>query len=64
LQGDKYIDPLKARLQADAEKRKANVTETAFKPSSPMKKSTTPGDFFGTSGKIPYVAVRRSLPHS
>ncbi len=40
-QGDRYIDPLKARLQADAVKRKANVTDTAFKPPAPMKKWVT-----------------------
>lgn len=60
--GDKYIDPLKATLQADNLKRTKNVTDHAFKVISPMKKSTTPGDFVGTlGGKVEYYAVSRCI---
>lgn len=58
-----YVDPLKARLQAEQEKRKHNVAELPFKPGAPMKKSTTPGDYYGTSGKIPYMPVRLDAKH-
>lgn len=54
-EGDKYVTPKAAQLQAEAESRKLNINDKPFKQSSPMKKSTTPGDWHGTiSGKIPY----------
>jgi hypothetical protein len=46
------------RLQGDAEKRKHNVTDKPFKTAGCIPKSSTPGDFYGTSGKIPYMPVR------
>lgn len=56
--GDKYIDPSRrALLDQNAAKGK-QVVPAAFKAASPMKKSTTPGDFVGTiAGKVPYVPV-------
>jgi len=57
-EGDKYITPKAAQLQAEAESRKLNVIDKPFRIVSPMKKSTTPGDYYGTiSGKTPYVAT-------
>lgn len=54
-EGDKYVDPLKARLQSEAEKRKRNVTDKPFKAAHTLPKNATPGDYYGTSGKIPYI---------
>ena len=57
-EGDKYVTPKAAQLQAEAENRKLNINDKPFKQTSPMKKSTTPGDWYGTiSGKIPYEAT-------
>lgn len=57
-EGDKYVTPKAAQLQAEAESRKLNINDKPFKQVSPMKKSTTPGDWYGTiSGKIPYEAT-------
>ena len=54
-EGDKYVTPKAAQLQAEAESRKLNINDKPFRQVSPMKKSTTPGDWHGTiSGKIPY----------
>jgi hypothetical protein len=46
------------RLQQEAAKRKKNVTDKPFKTAHVLPKSSTPGDFFGTSGKVPYMPVR------
>jgi hypothetical protein len=47
------------KLLANAEKKKGMISDTPFKMSSPMKKSTGLGDFNGTlQGKVEYIAVR------
>jgi hypothetical protein len=57
------VEPLRARLLAEAEKRKRNVG-ASFKPASPMKQSATPGDFTGTlGGKVLYEPVRGPAGH-
>eukprot|EP00798_Chlamydomonas_sp_ICE-L_P019100 gene19100-25704_t len=51
-EGD-IIDAKTRELQEKMESRKKNVTEAPFKMASPMKKSTTAGDFIGTlEGKV------------
>ncbi|PNH11892.1 hypothetical protein TSOC_001211 [Tetrabaena socialis] len=58
-QGDKYVDPSRRALQAQNELRKKQVGPAPFKAASPMKHSTTPGDFVGTiEGKVEYVPGR------
>ncbi|GLC37426.1 hypothetical protein PLESTB_001587300 [Pleodorina starrii] len=57
--GDKYIDPGRRRLLEDGAQRKQQVAPAPFKAASPMKISTTPGDFVGTlQGKVPYIPGR------
>ncbi len=52
------MDPARRELRAKQEARKHNITEAPFKAASPMKHSTTPGDFVGTiGGKVPYEGV-------
>ncbi|KAG2454791.1 hypothetical protein HYH02_000626 [Chlamydomonas schloesseri] len=54
--GDKYIDPSRRTLLEKNAAKGKQVTPAPFKAASPMKKSTTPGDFVGTiAGKVPYV---------
>ncbi len=46
----------RAAVIAKREAAKHNVTDKAFKPSSPMKASACPGDYIGTlGGKIEHV---------
>ncbi|GIL58765.1 hypothetical protein Vafri_13750 [Volvox africanus] len=57
--GDKYLDAGRRRLQEDNMQRKQQVATAPFKAASPMKISTTPGDFVGTlQGKVEYVPGR------
>ena len=56
--GDKYIDPKRRALMAEAEKAKGNVTDKPFKMASPMKHSVGPGGYYGTiSGKLEHLPV-------
>lgn len=53
--GDKYVDTRRQFLQAKKAEAEKNVGD-AFKSSGPMKKSTGPGDFYGTcGGKVAYM---------
>lgn len=46
------------KLAQLSEKSKKNITEQSWKQASPMKKSTGPGDFYGSlQGRIPHVSV-------
>ena len=56
----KFAPPLdslcRARVAVLAARRAKNITETAFKPITPMKMSSGLGDFYGTiGGKVPYI---------
>lgn len=53
--GDKYVDSKKADLQYTLKKKEGNVSDLPFRPAAPSKKSVCPGDYYGTSGKIPYM---------
>lgn len=53
-----YIEPRRKELIDKMEAKKKNVTEMPFKAASPMKHSTTPGDYIGTiGGKVPNMAT-------
>jgi len=54
-EGVKYVDPLRLQLQAKKEQKSRNINDAPFKAASPMKRSAAPGDFYGTSGKVPYL---------
>ncbi|KAG2495287.1 hypothetical protein HYH03_006560 [Edaphochlamys debaryana] len=55
-QGDRFVDPSRRRLQQQNEARAKQVAPAPFKAASPMKHSTTPGDFVGTlQGKVQYM---------
>ncbi len=56
-EGDKYVDPLKTRLQSEQQSRSKNVVDRPFKTAGHLPKHATPGDFYGTSGKVPYMPV-------
>ncbi|GFR42114.1 hypothetical protein Agub_g2957 [Astrephomene gubernaculifera] len=57
--GDKYLDPSRRHLQEQNLQRKQQVVPAPFKAASPMKVSTTPGDFIGTlQGKVEYIPGR------
>ena len=56
-EGVKYADPLTLVLQAKKAQKGKNLSEAPFKAATPMKKSVTPGDYYGTSGKVPHMAV-------
>ncbi len=60
-EGVKYVDPLRLQLQAKKEQKGKNVVDAPFKAASPMKQSACPGDFHGTSGKVPYLPVSHIL---
>ncbi len=62
--GDKYIDPSRRTLLEKNAAKDKQVTPAPFKAASPMKKSTTPGDFVGTiAGKVAYVPVSTGPPN-
>jgi hypothetical protein len=49
--GDKYVDPRRAALQAEAEQRKGNLVDKPFKMASPAKEAAgMVGSYFGTFG--------------
>lgn len=49
---------LRQKLAQLSEKSKKNITEQSWKQASPMKKSTGPGDFYGSlQGRIAHVSV-------
>jgi hypothetical protein len=66
--GDAFVDPSRRRLQDAAASRAQNVAPAPFKPISPMKRSTGPGDFQGTlAGKqayVPGLGVTGPLPRT
>lgn len=56
-QGEKYIDPLRLKLQMAKAGAERIVADRPFKVASPMKDSACPGDFIGTiGGKVEYMA--------
>ncbi|GBF93493.1 hypothetical protein Rsub_06626 [Raphidocelis subcapitata] len=57
FEGEKYIDPLRRKLQQAKAGAARNVADKPFRVASPMKKSACPGDFVGTlGGKVEYKA--------
>lgn len=53
-----WVLSCRLRLAQQSEKRKKNVVDHSWKRASPMKRSTGPGDFYGTlQGKISYISV-------
>ncbi|GMH41924.1 hypothetical protein BSKO_09843 [Bryopsis sp. KO-2023] len=57
-EGEKFVDPHRLKLMESAEKRKKNISDHSWKMTSPMKRSTGLGDFYGTlQGKVSYVSV-------
>lgn len=62
-EGEKYVDPLRIKLQQEAEKKKGLITDNPFKMVNPMKKSTGKGDYYSTFSKNQYIVpvVQKNL---
>jgi len=60
-EGEKYIDPLRLKLQAEAEKKKGAASDLPFRMTNPMKESPGKGDYYATFGKIPYITPNANV---